>query len=257
MTPVSGTDKPVTAAGREDTGEVNLSCIIPAYNEAARVAAVVRVAAAHPLIDEVVVVDDGSVDGTAAAAAAIPGVRVLRLERNGGKTNALATGIEAARGHWLVLLDADLTGLTAAALTRLVRPVLTGRAEVTISLRGNAPLLWRMIGIDYLSGERVVARDFLAGDLDRLRQLPRFGFEVHMNRELVRAGQRPEVVRWPGVESPGKARKCGLLQGMIADLRMLGDIFQTISPGEAAAQILRLRLGPDAGLPLRAARRSG
>ena len=239
--------------------QIAVSCIIPAYNEAARIAAVLRIAASHPQIDEVIVIDDGSADATAEAAvgvaAELPHVRVLRLPENGGKTNAVAEGVAAARGRWVVLLDADLSGLTVPALSRLLRPVLSGRAEVAISLRGNAPLLWRMIGIDYLSGERVLPRSFLAEDLETLRRLPRFGLEVHMNREMVRRGIRPEVVRWPGVESPGKAHKCGFLAGMLADLRMLGDIFQTISPGEAAQQIFRLRLGPEANLPLLPARR--
>lgn len=219
-------------------GWQGLTCIIPAHNEAPRIARVLRAAAGHPLIDRLLVVDDGSTDGTADLAATFPGVELLRLSPNRGKTAALAAGIARATTPHLMFLDADLTGLIAADLTRLIRPVRDGRARASLSLRGNAPGLWRAIGLDYISGERVVARADLPADLTAL---PRFGFEVALNRALIARGAPVAVVRWPGVSSPAKALKRGVLPGLAADAGMLADIFRTLGPTGAARQILSLR----------------
>ncbi len=84
----------------------SVSVVIPAYNEAARIAVAVESALGqtHPP-DEVIVVDDGSTDGTGTVAAAL-GARVVR-KPNGGLSSARNAGIRAARGDWIALLDAD------------------------------------------------------------------------------------------------------------------------------------------------------
>lgn len=219
---------------------MRISCLIPAHNEAARIGAVLDAALRHPLIDEVIVIDDGSTDDTARIAAR-DGVRLLHMVRNGGKTRALAAGIALSTGDTLLFLDADLTGLTAQDLTRLIHPVASGKADTAISLRRNAPLLWRWIGLDYISGERVLPRSLIEGHLDRLGHLPRFGVEVYLNTLWIAARPRIAVVRWSGVESPSKSRKQGLVAGLRADLSMLSDILRTIGLSRPLVQILRLR----------------
>ena len=84
------------------------SVVIAAHDEADTIADVVQraTAALEGACLEVVVVDDGSTDGTAALAAAA-GARVIRLAQNQGKGAALRAGIEASRGDWLVFIDAD------------------------------------------------------------------------------------------------------------------------------------------------------
>ncbi|MBU2960822.1 glycosyltransferase family 2 protein [Citreicella sp. C3M06] len=223
-----------------------LSCIIPAFNEAPRIGAVLDAVLDHPLIHEIVVIDDGSSDDTAARAQAValraPHLRVIRLERNGGKTRAVTRGIAEATSSHILLLDSDLLGLHHDELTALIAPVLEGRADASLSLRGNAPLVWRGLGIDYISGERVMRRELLASRAEALQSLPKFGLEVFINGLWIEQGLKIAVVRWPGVESPMKHEKRGgWLMGLKADAAMLGDIFHTVTPLETLRQVFRLR----------------
>lgn len=218
-----------------------ISCVIPAYNEGPRIKAVLDVVAAHPLIDEIIVVDDGSSDDTAAFASGREKVVLISLSKNGGKTRALAAGLARARGTYLLLVDSDLIGLGVAELTALILPVLDGRADMAISLRRNAPRLWHLIGIDYISGERMLRRGLIADRLAELDALPRFGFEVWLNRICIDATARLAVVEWGRVDSPMKSHKYGVLQGIVADLRMMSDLLRTAGPLRLVRQIVRMR----------------
>lgn len=220
----------------------SFTCLIPAHDEAARIGAVLRAVMGHPLIDRVLVIDDGSRDDTARVAR-MAGAEVLRLTPNRGKTLALAAGIAAVEASHLVLIDADLIGLSAGDVTRLIAPVAAGRADVTISLRGNAPRTWRALGVDYISGERVIPRTLIAAHLDRLADLPRFGFEVFLNDRIAEAGLAVRIVRWPGVASPAKSAKRGFWRGLRADAAMMGDILRTIPLRRVLRQIAYLRRG--------------
>ena len=225
-------------------GDACFTCLVPAYNEADRIAAVLAAVVGHPMLSEVIVIDDGSSDGTGAVARKC-GAQVIRTAGNLGKTGALLRGLAEVSTSHVVLIDADLSGLSRQAVSALIRPVLLGRAGAAISLRGNAPRTWRMIGIDYISGERAIPRAVLAGHEAELRALPRFGFEVFLNQLLVTQGARIAVVRWPGVASPSKRIKRGIGAGIWADVRMIADIFRAVGPVDCLRQIralIRLRL---------------
>jgi glycosyltransferase involved in cell wall biosynthesis len=84
----------------------SVSIIIPAHNEAASIASIVRLSAAAVPAAEVVVVDDGSIDDTADAATNA-GAVVIRLEKNEGKGAALQHGIRESTGDLLVFIDGD------------------------------------------------------------------------------------------------------------------------------------------------------
>jgi glycosyltransferase involved in cell wall biosynthesis len=224
-----------------------VSCVIPVYNEATRIAGVLAAVVDHPLVAEIIVVDDASTDDTVRIVNSVEAVRLVRLDRNRGKTWALHVGLQASTNSVLLLLDGDLIGLTAAHITSLISPVLEGRAEVALSLRENTPTIWKLIGLDYISGERVFARDLLKDRLDAIEALPRFGFEVYFNTVLVERKYRIAIVPWRGVKSPSKNAKYGFPSGMLADLRMISDILRSASPFELIRQIgilLRLRVKP-------------
>lgn len=228
------------------SGFDGISCIVPAYNEAPRIGAVLAVVAGHGHVAEVIVVDDGSTDGTAevaeGVAAGMADVRVLRLAENGGKTRAVAAGVAEARRSHVMLIDSDLEGLAARHVSALIAPVAAGRAGASISLRRNAPGVWRALGIDYISGERVMPRRLLSGRLEALRGLPRFGLEVYMNDLWLQAGWPIAVVPWPEVASPLKADKVGgRVAGLKADAAMMRDIFRTVPMRATVRQVFAMR----------------
>lgn len=220
--------------------EPRVSCIIPAWNEAERLPAVLAAVVGHPLVAEVIVVDDGSSDDTAGTAER-SGARVLIQTPNRGKSAAVARGLTAAAGEVVLLLDADLIGLNGDHVRDLLEPVLSRRADVSISLRSNAPRMWHLIGLDYISGERAMPRSMLDGHLERIAKLRSFGLEVHLNRLWLSRGAGVAVVRLRGVESPSKMKKQGFWCGIRADARMMGDILRSFGVAEVFRQISRLR----------------
>jgi len=188
-----------------------VAVIIPAHNEADRVGATVTAAATLPDVDVVVVVDDGSRDGTARVAEAA-GASVLQHARNRGKAAAMETGAEAVRlldqrengnPRHLLFLDADL-GATAAAAGPLITPVAEGTADLTIAtfaslIKGgghgfvtglSAAGIRRATGwtpTQPLNGQRCLTR----AAFDAARPLARgFGVETAMTIDLKRKGLR-------------------------------------------------------------------
>jgi glycosyltransferase involved in cell wall biosynthesis len=112
---------------------VNAVAIVPAHDEAERIAATVKAAKTIPGVVRVLVVDDASTDDTAQRATAA-GADVLRLERNVGKGQALQAGLERIRPgkDVVLLLDGDL-GETASQGALLLEPLLAGQADMTIA----------------------------------------------------------------------------------------------------------------------------
>jgi len=196
-----------------------VAVVIPAYNEADRIAATVTAASALSAVDVVVVVDDGSRDGTARAAEQA-GASVLRHARNRGKAAAMETGAEAIRlldqrerhqvPRHLLFLDADL-GATAAEAGPLITPVTAGEADMTIGVfaaqvklgghgfvvRLSAAGTRRAIGYSPaqpLNGQRCLTR----AAFDAARPLARgFGVETALTIDLKRKGLRIVEVEVP------------------------------------------------------------
>ena len=219
-----------------------ISCIVCALNEGPRIAAVLAVAAAHPLVAEVIVVDDGSTDDTAQVAARHPRVRVISHARNQGKSRAVATGVAAARHELLMLLDADLKGLRADDLSALAAPVLAGRAAVSLSLRRNSLALFRWVGIDFVSGERVVDKRLLSDVLQDIHALPRFGIEVFMNKRIIAARLPVAIANWRTVTQSRKTEKLGWWRGVLAEWRMVFDLMDAVYPLELLTQTMHLAM---------------
>ena len=113
-----------------------LSVLVPAYNEAATIGALLVRVLEVPGIHEVVVVDDGSTDETAACVEAIedPRLHLVRQPKNAGKTAAIQRAIQEARGDILIVQDADLE-YDPQEIPAVVAPIRDGQADVVYGSR--------------------------------------------------------------------------------------------------------------------------
>ena len=116
---------------------MNLSVIIPVYNEVNNIHEIIKRVQSTKLATEIVIVDDGSKDGTRDALKAMDGkkkVRVILHEQNKGKGAAVVTGMKAATGEVLLIQDADLE-YDPRDYPLLLRPIEEGLADVVYGSR--------------------------------------------------------------------------------------------------------------------------
>jgi dolichol-phosphate mannosyltransferase len=116
-----------------------LSIVIPAYNEERFVGTLLQKVGAVDLVPlgyakEIIVVDDCSRDRTAEIVQSVPGVRLISMERNGGKGRAVRAGIAAATGELLIIQDADLE-YDPQDYVPMVRALIEGRGDVVYGSR--------------------------------------------------------------------------------------------------------------------------
>src|ERR1044071_493674 len=111
-----------------------VAAIVPAWNEQETIAEVLSVLKATPLIDEIIVVSDGSTDETVAIARNLQ-LKTIHLRQNRGKGTAMAVGVAHTDADILVFVDGDILNLTRDLLDRLIEPVVAGRVDMNIGIR--------------------------------------------------------------------------------------------------------------------------
>jgi len=207
---------------------MKVSAVIPAYNEAERIGAVLEPLRATPLVDEIVVVDDGSTDGTAEIAKRY-GVKLIRLPENKGKAAALDAGVRAAEGDVLLFLDADLVGLRPEHIEKLLSAYREGDAEIVIGVfrEGRAGTDFSMRIAPFLSGQRVLSRrvwERMRGTVEEME----FGVEAALTKLALKEGWRHKKVELEGVSHVRKEEKRGLAAGVADRLAMYWDILRSL-----------------------------
>jgi len=158
---------PETSSEIKTTPTRSIAVIIPAYNEASRIRQVLQVLHGVKQLGEIIVVDDGSSDGTAQQscleAETDPRIRLIILPTNMGKGQAVFTGWQATRAAYLIMLDADLFGLASQHIENLYQPVLDGQVDMTIGVFHGG--YWRTDishwATPWLSGQRCFRADLL------------------------------------------------------------------------------------------------
>jgi len=205
---------------------VKLSIVIPVYNEAETIAEILhRVRAVDldvpvgygsqeqryvTLEREVVVVDDGSTDGTREflhTLADDPDVTVVLHERNQGKGAAVWTGLARATGDVILVQDADLE-YDPREYTSLLRPIVEGRSQVVYGSRfrggpTRAMFFWHMIGNHFLTFVTNLLYDSTLTDMETCYKVftrevkeklnltsPRWGFDPEITAQILRGGYR-------------------------------------------------------------------
>lgn len=138
---VSASRRATTSVEDHQRVATGLSVVVPVFNEQTTVVEVIRRVLAQPLVSEVLVVDDGSSDGTAAEMRSVawpPSVRLLSHPQNKGKGAAVRTGIAAASQGVIIVQDADFE-YDPADYPTVVQPILDGIADVVYGSRFLTP----------------------------------------------------------------------------------------------------------------------
>lgn len=172
---------------------MKLSIIIPVYNEAGNIEEILRRVKATQKADEIIVVDDGSQDGTREILANLDGrdkVRVLLHERNQGKGAAVRTGLDAAAGDILLIQDADLE-YDPRDYPALLQPLEEGLADVVYGSRflggpRRVAMFWHMIANKMLTFMTNILYDTILSDMETgykvFRRKVVEGMKIHAKR---------------------------------------------------------------------------
>jgi len=200
-----------------------VSAIIAAYNEQDTIADVIRSVEGHPLVGEIIVVDDGSADATAERARATS-AEVITLETNSGKAAAMNRGVQAARHDTILFLDADILGLTHDMITLIVTPVLAGRYGMFVAIRDRRTYwLNRLLYfIPVLGGERALTKEIWR----RVPRIYRKGFqiEIALNYYTKKSGSKMGFGVMPGLSQVIKEKKRGFWLGLLQRIKMSGEV---------------------------------
>ena len=182
--------------------------VVPCYNERGTVLALVNRVLASSLVAEVILVDDGSTDGTRELYTEItdPRVQVLLHDKNQGKGAALRTGFAAAKSEFVIVQDADLE-YDPAEYPKLVEPLISGRAGAVYGSRfvSSEPhrvlYFWHSVGNRLLTLMSNMVTDLNLTDMETCYKVfrrdviqaidieeDRFGFEPEVTAKLAQMG---------------------------------------------------------------------
>lgn len=192
------------------TEQHHTSLIIPAYNEGTRIGTVLEQALQADVLDEIIVVNDGSTDDTAQVVESF-GIVVLTHEVNLGKGEAMQTGYIRAKelgSTTLLFLDADLHNLLPHHIDDLVNPVLVGDASMTIGILERSPLQKTILKHwGAFSGQRAVPTSLWESVDESFRT--GFGIEAALNATSRHLNTHHDIQRvyLSGVTHTGKREK--------------------------------------------------
>jgi glycosyltransferase involved in cell wall biosynthesis len=206
---------------------VRTTAIVAAYNEEGTIADVLRALTASPLIDEVIVVSDGSEDATVEIARTFDGVRTVALHENHGKGYAMAVGVATASNDLLFFCDGDMYNVTEEHISSLVNPVLRGECDMNIGVRNRGDVAnfmhLRMKFGPILSGIRVMRREVF--ETVPAQYQSHFKIEAALNCFCARAGFRQQETVIHDLGHVIKESKRGLADGLQARWKMSREVF--------------------------------
>jgi glycosyltransferase involved in cell wall biosynthesis len=196
----------------------DIAAIIPAYNEGTTISDVLSILRQAACLKEIIVINDGSTDNTLevvrCTAALEPRLRVVNLQPNQGKGQALKAGFQSVNTPLFLMLDADLRNLRTEHIDQLVEPVISGQLAMTVGVfRGGkfATDLAHWL-TPWLSGQRCLRRELV-------QQIPTeaskgYGFETALTLTAQMGRWSYRYIPMRGVSHPPSEFHRGFRKGL-------------------------------------------
>lgn len=216
-----------------------ISCIIPFWNEGRNLFNVLKEIVKVRNLSEIICVDDGSVDGNHhRIKRKYPEVKVIRLEKNRGKTGAVREGLKHAKGHHILLLDADLRNLKYREIENAVDAFTSvENIDMLILRRVNAILPVKIYRADVLfSGERLLRKPDLETILNG-SSVNGWQLESAINTWMLANRKNVRWIAHSGINMQ-KYDKWGLMTGLRLDLKTYRDMISATGFTNIVRQIL-------------------
>jgi glycosyltransferase involved in cell wall biosynthesis len=195
-----------------------VSCIICAYNEGPRIGNILKVVMNNSLLDEIIVVNDGSVDNTEKEALKFKGIKFIGHEKNLGKSSSMLDGLNNAKNDIVMFLDADLIDLTSDNITQLIKPVIEDSIDMTMAMCNYDFVLntfSKLFGVEVPNGQRAIKKE-IAKEI--LKNAIGYSVELQMNQYILENNLKFLVVNWCNVKAPLKRKKDGIKKGFIGTI---------------------------------------
>lgn len=206
---------------------MSIDCIIPAYNEEKTIGNVIDVVKKVKLVNNIIVVNDGSVDNTSSIARN-KGVTVIDMITNMGKGAAIKEGLKSTDADIILLLDADLIGLTEQHIIDLLQPVVNNEADMSIGIFSSGRFATDLAQFvaPHLSGQRAIKK-FVLKSLDNM-DMTRYGIEVALTKHVSKNGFKVKNVELKDMTHVMKEEKLGFKKGFKARIKMYFDILRCL-----------------------------
>src|SRR3989344_8645445 len=203
-----------------------VTLIIPAHNEAENISAVLKVVTQAKEVDEIIVIADACEDKTAEVARRFK-TKVVERAKTQGKGSAMIAGVGAASGQIIMFADADLENLTTRHISQVLRPVIEGRATMSVGLRdrifGLGALIPKIYPMYAIGAARAMTKDFF-NSLPDDQNLLDFGIETVMNYYAKKHKLKVSYPVLKNLHQVIKEKKYGLLAGFSDRLKLIKQV---------------------------------
>lgn len=202
---------------------MRISAIIPAYNEEERIEKVIQPLLATKLVDEIIIIDDGSEDKTSDVVKKY-NVRLISHAKNQGKAEAVRSGLMESKGEIILLLDADLIGLSTSHIEALLEPLLYDNIDMTLGIFQEGRVITDLAQkiSPNLSGQRAIRRAVA----DKLIGIEATGYGIELALTNLAKNENLSIRRvvMKNATHVMKEEKLGLAKGALWRLKMYKDI---------------------------------